>query len=57
MHCIPPMSHTLNLNPSLTIVLLIKPWVDMTWEISSSDNFFRMVVFPELSRPSTKRRN
>ena len=30
------------------------PCVGMMWEISSSDSFLRMVVFPALSRPRTR---
>ena len=53
---LPPISQTLSLKPSCIKDLILKPWVGMIWEISSSDNFFNMVVFPELSKPSTRRR-
>jgi len=35
---------------------MLKPCVGIIVVMSSSDSFFRIVVLPELSRPSTKRR-
>eukprot|EP01045_Picozoa_sp_COSAG04_P009161 COSAG04_NODE_524_length_13127_cov_18.191511_17_plen_59_part_00 len=50
------MSHTFSLNPSLLSDFMLKPCVGMMCVISSSDSFFRIVVLPALSRPSTRMR-
>jgi hypothetical protein len=48
------MSQTFSLNPSCIKDLMLNPCVGMIWVISSSDSFFNMVVFPELSNPRTR---
>jgi len=50
------MSHTFSLNPSCIKLLMLKPCVGMMCVMSSSLNFFKIVVLPELSKPSTSNR-
>ena len=53
---LPPMSHTFSLKPLWTSDLMLNPCVGATWVMLSSDNFFRIVVLPALSKPSTNMR-
>lgn len=43
-------------NPLCSTVLILNPNVGEIWVISSPINFFRIVVFPALSRPLNRRR-
>ena len=48
------MSHTLSLYPADCTDLILNPWVGVMWVTSSLANCFMSVVFPALSRPSSK---
>lgn len=52
----PPMSHTFSLKFSYYNVFMLKPRVGLISFMFYPLNFFIIVVFPALSRPSTSRR-